>query len=119
MWEAISSHMKTEIDNDVLIIIPEGKVDTSTSPELENVIFENIEKGYKRIVVDMGETDYMSSAGIRVLLKAAKQLPKLNGRILLANTNDRVQDVLNVSGLMSLIVSWGTREEAVRSASDG
>ena len=110
--------MQHKKENNVLIITLDTRLDTNRSPEFEEFILEKIENGDKHIVVDMSEVEYMSSAGIRVLLKAVKKVNYLGGGLVLCNTNDQVQQVLDISGLMSLLVSWFTLDEAIAAVSD-
>ena len=60
--------------NEVTVLAFEGKLDTQTSPDAQQQLTRLIEAGEKRFIVNFGKLDYISSAGLRVLLVAAKQL---------------------------------------------
>ncbi len=58
---------------DVLIVRPEGRIDTNTSEELEKWLASRLDGGRKRLVLDLGALDYISSAGLRVFLMTLKK----------------------------------------------
>lgn len=95
--------MLVENRGEVTILAPRHRVDTNTSPEVEKVIFENIGAGDGKIVIDFSQVDYVSSAGLRVLLKTAKQMKKGGGKLGLCNLNDQIKEVLELSGFLGII----------------
>ena len=82
---------------------------------LEDSLFFNqsIEKDAKRIVLDMNEVDYVSSAGLRVLLQGAKSLKKTDGEIVLFGMNSAVNQVFKLSGFDSIFRSFDSESKAV------
>ena len=62
--------------NGICILGLLGRLDSNTSPEFEKKIFEVIEDGTKSVIVDFESLDYISSAGLRVLLKATKHISR-------------------------------------------
>lgn len=93
------------VDNrgDVTILGPQHRVDTNTAPEVEKLVFENIGDGAGKLVIDFSQVDYISSAGLRVLLKTAKHMKKGGGKFGLCNLNDQIREVLELSGFMGII----------------
>ena len=87
-----------------------GKLDTNTSPEAETVFNKVLEAGHNKILVNFQDLDYMSSAGLRVLLGTAKQLQG-RGAVALCNMNDEVREVLEMTGLADLIFKVFQSEE--------
>lgn len=79
-----------------------GRLDSNTSPEFEKRIFEVIEDGSKSVIVDFESLDYISSAGLRVLLKAAKELKRSEGKIVLCSMKDYIKEVFEIAGFVSL-----------------
>ncbi|MGN1136933.1 MAG: STAS domain-containing protein, partial [Oscillospiraceae bacterium] len=77
-----------ERNDDQLNITVEGRLDTTTSPQLEAFLSENTD-GVKDIVMDMEKLEYISSAGLRVLLAAHKKMNKA-GSLTLKNVCDEV-----------------------------
>ncbi|WP_022728027.1 STAS domain-containing protein [Fodinicurvata sediminis] len=78
-----------------------GRLDSNTSKEFEDVISERMQEK-QALVVDLAHVDYVSSAGLRVLLKAAK-IAKSNGHNLaLGGLKPQVQEVFDISGFTSI-----------------
>ena len=88
-------------DGDKLVISPEGRIDTVTAPEFSKSIDDNIE-GVKELVLDFGKLEYISSAGLRVLLTAQKNMAKV-GKMKLTNVGDVIMDVLNITGFVDIL----------------
>ena len=105
--------MLVENRGDVTILAPRHRVDTNTAPEVEKVIWENIGDGDGKMVIDFSQVDYISSAGLRVLLKTAKQMKKGGGKFGLCNLNDQIREVLELSGFMGIIDCHDTVDDCI------
>ncbi len=92
------------IDNQTLTLVLSGRIDTQTSPEFEAAIKESLEanKAINKLVLDFTEIDYISSAGLRVLLSAHKSLMKKEG-LTLMNVNPSVYEIFEVTGFNSIL----------------
>ena len=90
-----------------------GRLDSNTSPEFEKKIFEVIDDGTKSVVVDFASLDYISSAGLRVLLKAAKELKRSDGKIVLCSMKDYIKEVFEIAGFVSLFPITSSVVDAV------
>ena len=88
-------------EGNTLIIALEGRLDTMTSPELEKELKESMD-GAKSLVLDFGKLDYISSAGLRVLLSAHKQM-KNKGGLTVKNVNEVVQEIFDVTGFADIL----------------
>lgn len=84
-----------------LILILEGRLDTTTSPEVEKIVQEELSQ-IKELVFDFKDLDYISSAGLRVLLKAQKTMNK-QGKMTVRNINEMVRSVFEISGLDTVL----------------
>lgn len=102
-----------EKQDSINIVSLKGRLDAGTSGQLEETLNALVEAGEPKVLVDCRELDYISSAGLRVLLAAAKQFKKLNGSIALSSLNPNVKQVFEISGFTSIFPIYGTREEAV------
>ena len=69
------------------------------------------------MVVDFSKTDYISSAGLRVLLKAAKLLTEKKGSFALCNGNEQIEEVLEISGFLSMLTYCKKLDEAMSKVS--
>jgi anti-sigma B factor antagonist len=78
-----------------------GRLDTITAPALENSIGENID-GIRSLVLDFAGLEYISSAGLRVLLGTQKRLQK-NGEMKLINVCEEVMEVLEMTGFADIL----------------
>jgi len=88
-----------KVNGSSLAIALGGRLDTTTAPELEAVLDLN---GIKDLVFDMKDLNYISSAGLRLLLKAQKQMNE-QGSMKLINVNDIVMEVFEVTGFSNIL----------------
>ena len=91
-----------------------GRLDSKTSPEFEKKIFDAIDKGSKQMIVDFGDLDYISSAGLRVILKATKDLKRSEGNFVLCSMKDYVKEVFEISGFDSFLPIVSSMDEALQ-----
>ena len=103
---------------ETIIFMPDKQLDTNTSPEAEKMLMEQIDAGEFRIVIDLSKTDYMSSAGLRVILKTAMILQKKGDNFALCNGNEQVYEVLEFSGFLEIIKYFSSLEEAIKEVVD-
>lgn len=82
-------------------ITPEGRLDTTTSPELETVIRDNIDDA-SEIIFDFDKLEYISSAGLRVLLATQKKMSK-QGTMLVKNVNETIMDIFEMTGFSDIL----------------
>ncbi len=93
----------------------EGRIDSGTSAELEKKLIALIDTcQVKDIVMDFSAMDYISSAGLRVLLMAAKKTGRMNGKVVLAGLCANVKEVFDISGFSNIFSIYGSQEEAVK-----
>ena len=79
-----------------------GRLDTSTAPALDNAITEEI-KGVSNLVLDLKGLEYISSAGLRVLLSAQKKLQKI-GSMTVKNVCEEVMEIFEMTGFADILV---------------
>lgn len=84
-----------------LTLAIEGRIDTKTAPELEKIIHTSLE-GVTELVFDLAETVYISSAGLRVLLIAQKQMNK-QGEMKVAHVNADLMEIFEVTGFTEIL----------------
>jgi anti-anti-sigma factor len=100
---------------DVRIIVFEGNLDTNTAPAAEGEINGLIDGGTLKLLVNFEKLDYISSAGLRVLLATAKKLKPSSGDLKICCLNTTVQEVFDISGFASILSVSSTEEEALGS----
>ncbi len=99
----------------VLLIELKGRLDTATPKDFETQLLDLIESGEKRLVFDFSQVDRVSSNGLRVLLRAFKELTYANGRMAFHSLNERVRRLFEIGGFLMIFRVYDTREEAVAS----
>ena len=92
--------IEKEITGASVVLKITGRVDTTTAPELEVAIDACI-AGIKELVLDCGAMEYVSSAGLRVILKAQKQM-STQGEMKLIHVNETVMEVLDITGFADI-----------------
>ena len=92
-----------------------GSVDALTAGELTDLLLENIDSQHVRMVVDLGEVDFMSSAGLRAIMTSLKESRKHGGDLRLAAAQPGVEKILKMSGFTSIMKSYSTLDQAVSS----
>jgi anti-anti-sigma factor len=102
-----------EKDGAALVIAPEGRVDSVSSSELERLVVSRIDAGEKRLVLDLSGVEYISSAGLRVLLMAAKRLKEPPAGLVLCGMGPSVRTVLELAGFLPLFAVEARREQAL------
>lgn len=97
------------------VIMIEGRLDSSSSGILEKKLLSLLETGEKNFLVDFSGMDYISSAGLRVLLMAAKKTKPAGGKVVLSALTDNVKEVFDIAGFTSIFTIFATQEEAIQS----
>jgi len=97
------------------VIILEGRLDSTNSGELEKKFISLLEKGEKTLLVDFAALDYISSAGLRVMLMAAKKSKAAGGKVALASLTDNVKEVFDIAGFSAIFPIFTDQEEAIQS----
>jgi len=90
-----------------------GHLDSNTALGFENKIIQAIDDGSKSMILDFKNLDYISSAGLRVILKATKALKREDGKIMLCDMQDYVKEVFEISGFDSLMPIVGSVGDAL------
>lgn len=96
----------------ITILALSGRLDASTTPALESALSALAQAKEPLVLVDCRELEYISSAGLRVLLAAAKTFRKDNGKIALCTLSASVKQVFEISGFTSIFDIYATRDEA-------
>ena len=94
--------INVERDFELVTLEITGRLDTTTAPNLESVINE-LSDDTKELIFDMSGVEYISSAGIRVLLGAYKKMNTSHGIMRIEKANDMVREVFEMTGLWKLL----------------
>ncbi|HEY4691686.1 MAG TPA: STAS domain-containing protein [Anaerolineae bacterium] len=99
----------------ITIVSIVGSLDALTAPEAATYLSAQIGKGNKHLVVDLGQVEFMSSAGLRAILAALKESRQQGGDLRIAGASANVEKVLKMSGFTSILKTFATSDEAVAS----
>lgn len=97
----------------VKIVRFEGKLDTNTTPEAETALNQAVEQGASKILIDFKDLDFVSSAGLRILLATAKKLGTQGGALRVCSLNETVRDIFDISGFSTLLRVFDDEQEAL------
>ena len=107
-------HITTRTHGEVTVVALAGNLDSNTSPQAQQALEGILEGGGRKLVVDFTALDYISSAGLRVLLGAAKRLSAAGGALRLFGLNETVREVFDISGFSTILAVFPTEAEALK-----
>jgi anti-sigma B factor antagonist len=98
------------------VVTVSGRIDSSTAPELDKVLMSIVNADRYRICLDLKDLEYLSSAGIKVLISTLKTCKRWNrGELRLANMSPYITEVFDLAGLIPLFKIYPSLVEAVGS----
>jgi len=106
-------YIDTEKKENAVVVRIKGKVDADTATSLEECFTHQIAQNENKIIVNLEGLDYISSAGLRVVLAAAKNLKALHGELLFVGLKGSVEKVFKISGFYSAFKIFDTEETAL------
>lgn len=106
-------NIESRQSGNVVVATLKGRMDAVTAPEFDSWFSARMQAGEHRLVLDMAELDYISSAGLRSLLAAAKQIKAAAGTVVLCGLSGTVAEVFTMSGFMAIFTVAATPEEAL------
>lgn len=105
--------IEVQIEGQALVVSVNGKVDTVSAPAFEKGFSDAVKREENKVVLDLSGLEYISSAGLRVILSAGKALKARGGDLRLAAAGGSVKKVFQVSGFFSLFKGFDTRDAAL------
>jgi anti-sigma B factor antagonist len=103
----------------VSTVEPKGRIDSTTAKEFGDRVCELIRSGARRVVIDLANIAYMSSAGFRALLIAGRLAQETQGKLVLCGVAGEVQRVFDIAGLTTAFQICSSREESIASVRAG
>lgn len=94
-------NIRKETEEKALVIYVEGRLDTTTAPKLDEEISASIE-GLENLVLDLGDLEYISSAGLRVILATEKKMAK-QGKLVVRKANETIMEVFEITGFADIL----------------
>ncbi len=105
--------IRTEQDEKAVILCLSGRVDGTNASILDEAVRDRIDAGQPALLFDFDELEYISSAGLRVLLLAARRMQASKGKTLFCGLSEQIAEVFRVSGFDHILPVFGTRSEAL------
>ena len=108
------STLSFETDNtqNVSIMKVKGRVDSDTAPELDNALSKLLDANRNKIVLNLQNVDFLSSAGLRAMVKALKNAQNSGGDVRLASVSEPIEVILRTVGMLQMFKMYSTSEEA-------
>lgn len=100
---------------DVVTINLEGRIDANVAPDIEQKVLSLIIEGSCKLVADLSEVVFISSAGLRALITTLKEAKRKNGDLRLVGVKGHVLEVFDITGFSSIFKIYANVEESVRS----
>lgn len=95
--------VSTDKDGTTITVSIVGRLDTMTAPALEEKLNSDVTNEIKEVVFDLGKMEYMSSAGIRVIMGMDNAMQELGGHVKLIHVEPEVLEILEITGLVDLL----------------
>ena len=108
--------LKEEQVGGVTVLQVTGRLDSTTSPALGERLSGILDAGKARLLVDFSQLEYISSAGFRVLLQAAKRADQNAAKLVLCGVSGKVRQLFDLGGFLDLFSITATREEGLTAA---
>jgi serine/threonine-protein kinase RsbW len=109
-----SMDITTRTQNGVTLVALAGNLDSNTSPQAQQALDAILASGAQKMVLDCTALDYISSAGLRVLLGTAKRLSGAGGALHLFGLNETVREVFDISGFSTILAVFATEADALK-----
>ncbi len=100
----------------VTVVEVRGRVDSTTAPALGERLTATLDAPERRVVLDLTQLEYISSAGFRVLLLAARRAEEARSRFVLCGVSGKVRQLFDLGGFLDLFPISASRDDAIASA---
>jgi anti-sigma B factor antagonist len=107
--------LSIETDNrqSISVVKVKGRVDSETAPELDDALTKLLQENRNQIILNLQGVDYMSSAGLRAVVKAYQAAKTSGGDVRLASVSTPVEVILRTVGMMQMLQMYPTEQEAM------
>ena len=98
--------------SEAMIIMIEGSVDSKTASALQTQIMEKMTEA-DQVILDLSKVDFVSSAGLRLLLVIYRQIKSKNGKVILVGVSEEIRDVMSMTGFINFFTFSDTVDNAL------
>ena len=106
-------NISSESVGEALVVRMEGNLDTNTSEAAHEFLGKSIDDGASTVVVSLDAVDFVSSAGLRILLAVGKQLGASGGALRICGLNETVSEIFEISGFNTILNVFGSEADAL------
>ena len=110
-----SLSLETDNSRPISVMKVKGRVDSESAPELDDALTKLLQDHRNKIVLDLQGVDYMSSAGLRAVVRAYQAAKRSGGDLRLASVSTPVEVILRTVGMMQMLQMYPTEQEAMAS----
>ncbi|GAB4024237.1 STAS domain-containing protein [Spirosoma koreense] len=96
----------------ITVVEATGNIDSKTAPEFERTAVAAIQ-GQSKVIIDLTKVEFLSSAGLRVLLMIYRQVKAKSGNVVLVGTSEEIQDIMSNTGFLSFFIMADTLKEGL------
>lgn len=111
---SLGLHIELEEIEQTIVLRLDGRLDAATSSILERKLNSLIDEQHFRLALDFAGVDYLSSAGMRVLLSASKKLYNKQGALVLFSVSSDVEEIFKMAGFDRILSIFSTEKEALQ-----
>lgn len=105
--------LREDTTGDVTVVEVKGRIDSTTAPVLGEKLTASLTTPEQRLVLDLRQLEYISSAGFRILLLAARRAGETGARFVLCGVTGKARQLFDLGGFLDLLPISGSREEAI------
>lgn len=103
---------KTEYPNATIFHL-KGRLDASSTEELEQLVLVNLDQGVKNLIMDFSELDYINSAGLRILVMSYQRLRPIGGQVAVCGAKDYIAEIFDISGYNRVFSMYPDLDQAM------
>jgi len=109
-------NIREDLVGDVTVVEVKGRIDSTTAPVLGEKLTGALATPQRRVVLDLRQLEYISSAGFRILLLAAKRAEEADSRFVLSGLSGKVQQLFDLGGFLDLFTISASLDQAIAAA---
>lgn len=103
----------TRVASGATVISPHGRLDMVSAPQLRTLVSDTVAAGSNRVIIDLGETQFIDSSGLGALIAGLKTTRQAGGDLRIARPNDQVQMVLELTQMHTVLRPYRSVEAAL------
>jgi anti-sigma B factor antagonist len=107
--------INTDVTGNVPVMKVSGRVDSETAPELDSALTKILSENHNRLILNLQDIEYMSSAGLRAMVKAYQAAQKSGGDLRLSAVSEPIEVILRTVGMMQMFQMFPSDQEAIAS----